>query len=70
MYHYCHYHRYKLRYVAQEADLFHDVAHWGTLVQQPQLASLVGFVCRVAVDSPVQHRPVEVTNQRANVSAV
>lgn len=49
--------------------LLHDVTHGGTLIQQPQLASLVGLVSWVAVDAAIQHGSVKVTHQRANVPA-
>lgn len=54
--------RYGDKETASRHHLLHDVAHWGTLIQQPQLASLVGLVSRVTVDASIQHGPVEVTH--------
>ena len=45
-----------------EAHLLGNHGHGGALVQQPQLAGLVLRVRWVAVDSPVQHRAVEVAH--------
>lgn len=50
------------------ARLLSQVAHGSALVEQPQLAVLALGIPRVAVDASIEHCPVEVSYQAADVA--
>lgn len=50
------------------SGLLRQVAHGSALVEQAQLAGLALGILRVAVDSAIQHGPVKVTDQAADVA--
>lgn len=51
------------------AGLLRQVAHGSALVEQPQFSRLALGILWVAIDSAIQHRPVEVPDQASDVAS-